>query len=170
MNFRVPAQTASGDLTEIDYVTVYGTNDVEGVTTAKPLINVFVYGPVIGFEDFSQSGFPGHGKRDAFAAVSLDDGETWKQTNLSESADLTSFNIETDHVAKDQEPLLAESDRIGPYILRDRIGVGGMGEVWKAEQTEPVRRTVALKIDNISRVVFGPSAEEVVESDLEQGS
>ena len=31
-------------------------------------------------------GFGGHGKRDAFAAVSFDDGNTWKTTNLSDSA------------------------------------------------------------------------------------
>jgi len=59
------------------------------------LINVYVYGPVIGFDDFSQSGFPGHGRRDAFAAVSLDDGATWKRTNLSKSAYESSFEIST---------------------------------------------------------------------------
>jgi hypothetical protein len=32
-------------------------------------------------------GFVGHGTREAYAAVSLDDGITWKKTNLSESAD-----------------------------------------------------------------------------------
>jgi serine/threonine protein kinase len=36
--------------------------------------------------------------------------------------------------------------RIGPYKLLERIGEGGMGEVWMAEQTEPVRRRVALKV------------------------
>jgi len=36
--------------------------------------------------------------------------------------------------------------RIGPYILVREIGTGGMGSVWLAEQTEPVRRTVALKV------------------------
>ena len=35
---------------------------------------------------------------------------------------------------------------IGPYHLLDPIGEGGMGEVWLAEQTEPVRRRVALKV------------------------
>jgi serine/threonine protein kinase/WD40 repeat protein len=35
---------------------------------------------------------------------------------------------------------------IGPYTLRHEIGEGGMGTVWMAEQTRPVRRTVALKI------------------------
>ena len=35
---------------------------------------------------------------------------------------------------------------IGRYRLRYQIGLGGMGEVWLAEQTEPVRRRVALKL------------------------
>jgi WD40 repeat protein len=34
----------------------------------------------------------------------------------------------------------------GRYKLLQPIGEGGMGEVWMAEQTEPVQRTVALKL------------------------
>src|SRR5262249_35065356 len=34
----------------------------------------------------------------------------------------------------------------GPYRLQRLIAEGGMGSVWMAEQTQPVRRTVALKI------------------------
>ena len=37
-------------------------------------------------------------------------------------------------------------DAIGPYTLREQIGEGGMGVVYVAEQTKPVRRKVALKI------------------------
>ena len=36
--------------------------------------------------------------------------------------------------------------RIGPYKLLEPIGEGGMGTVWMAEQTTPVKRTVALKV------------------------
>ncbi|MEM7475458.1 MAG: protein kinase, partial [Planctomycetota bacterium] len=37
-------------------------------------------------------------------------------------------------------------DPIGPYKLVKRIGEGGMGTVWLAEQEQPVRRRVALKL------------------------
>ena len=35
---------------------------------------------------------------------------------------------------------------VGKYALIDMIGEGGMGTVWRAQQTEPVRRLVALKL------------------------
>ncbi len=54
------------------------------------------------------------------------------------------------HAAEaDTTPSQAEyhpATEIGPYRLLQRIGVGGMGEVWSAEQLRPVRRRVAVKI------------------------
>ncbi len=35
---------------------------------------------------------------------------------------------------------------IGRYVLLERIGEGGMGSVWVAQQTEPVKRKVAIKL------------------------
>jgi serine/threonine protein kinase/tetratricopeptide (TPR) repeat protein len=36
--------------------------------------------------------------------------------------------------------------RVGPYKLLQLIGEGGMGSVWMAEQEQPVRRRVAVKV------------------------
>ena len=41
---------------------------------------------------------------------------------------------------------MRSSETIGPYRLLTCIGEGGMGEVWLAEQTHPVRRQVAVKV------------------------
>ena len=42
--------------------------------------------------------------------------------------------------------LASAGGKVGHYRLLELIGSGGMGEVWRAEQAEPVRRTVALKL------------------------
>jgi eukaryotic-like serine/threonine-protein kinase len=46
---------------------------------------------------------------------------------------------------------------LGRYHLLQKIGEGGMGEVWLAEQKEPVRRRVALKL-----VKAGMNTREVI--------
>ena len=48
-------------------------------------------------------------------------------------------------------------DRIGRYKLLQKIGEGGMGVVYMAEQEEPVRRRVALKI-----IKLGMDTQQVV--------
>ncbi|MBK8980073.1 MAG: serine/threonine protein kinase [Planctomycetes bacterium] len=35
---------------------------------------------------------------------------------------------------------------VGPYRLVERLGAGGFGDVWRAEQSEPIARTVAVKL------------------------
>jgi len=47
--------------------------------------------------------------------------------------------------------------RIGPYRLLQKLGEGGMGTVWDAEQIEPVKRRVALKV-----IKSGMASEQVV--------
>jgi len=44
-----------------------------------------------------------------------------------------------------------ETTFIGPYKLLRRLGEGGMGQVWLAEQTTPVQRQVALKLIRVGR-------------------
>ena len=47
----------------------------------------------------------------------------------------------------DQPPIIEQpGSTIGPYKLLEQIGEGGMGTVFMAEQSQPVRRKVALKI------------------------
>src|SRR5262245_52299790 len=43
-------------------------------------------------------------------------------------------------------PLVADGLFAGRFRLRRKLGEGGMGEVWEADQTEPVERRVALKV------------------------
>ena len=90
----VPAQASDGTLlTEgIDYYNADGAV-VETREYARPLIAHYIDGHVESIEEEGYGGFPGHGERDAYGAVSLDDGATWKRTNLSQSGDLSSFDI-----------------------------------------------------------------------------
>ncbi|MEM6690737.1 MAG: serine/threonine-protein kinase, partial [Planctomycetota bacterium] len=64
-------------------------------------------------------------------------------------ADPTAIDVWSTNIAIKQ--LRPEEPRairrvIGPYKLLQQIGEGGMGTVYMAEQTQPVRRRVALKI------------------------
>ncbi|MGB7551363.1 MAG: hypothetical protein WBM15_07365, partial [Chromatiaceae bacterium] len=107
MKFYVPSQAASGGPGDPLYYNVDGEQMILERDLAKPLIGVKLLGPVIGVEGV---GFVGHGKRDTYAAVSLDDGDTWKKTNLSQSADLTSCDSANCDVLRPDVPLFADTD------------------------------------------------------------
>jgi eukaryotic-like serine/threonine-protein kinase len=52
----------------------------------------------------------------------------------------------TDAPVEDEPPLLAERVFAGRFKLRQKLGEGGMGEVWVADQVAPVQRRVAVKV------------------------
>jgi formylglycine-generating enzyme required for sulfatase activity/serine/threonine protein kinase len=49
-------------------------------------------------------------------------------------------------LAEEPDGLEKEGDSIGPYRLCELLGEGGFGSVWRAEQTEIVKRDVAVKV------------------------
>lgn len=59
---------------------------------------------------------------------------------------------------------MEKSRQIGPYKLLQQIGEGGMGSVFMAEQTEPVKRRVALKVIKTD----APSKEILTRFDAER--
>ncbi len=52
----------------------------------------------------------------------------------------------TEAPGEDEPPLLPERVFAGRFKLRQKLGEGGMGEVWVADQAEPVQRRVAIKV------------------------
>ncbi|MGD2064460.1 MAG: choice-of-anchor O protein, partial [Nitrospirota bacterium] len=117
MKFYVPMQAANGTVEPLDAIEYYNIDGelVDTRLTAKPLIGVYIYGP---YEEVEGIGFVGHGKREAYGAVSLDDGQTWKVTDLSESADLSSCDGSGGgggcNVVREDVPLFADTEGAYP--------------------------------------------------------
>jgi len=78
-------------------------------------------------------------------------------TLQSEAANFFEAAPELPVLDNDQEPESGIGGRIGRYRLIERIGEGGCGVVYLAEQFEPVRRKVALKI-----IRLGMDTESVI--------
>ena len=66
------------------------------------------------------------------------------QQDAEDFFDLQPTAVETATLTSEEDSGL--DARIGPYHLIDRLGAGGCGVVYLAEQREPVKRKVALKI------------------------
>jgi hypothetical protein len=101
MDFYVPAQSSSGLVGPVDnYILDDGaetpTLAYDARDYAKPLVTVYIDEigvPVLPDDEMGIASGLTLGEFDAFAGVSLDDGTSWKRTNLSRSADLSSFNL-----------------------------------------------------------------------------
>src|SRR5947207_13763613 len=65
--------------------------------------------------------------------------------------------IDASAARRPPRPQHQDPESIGPYRILERIGEGGMGLVYKAEQRQPVRRVVALKV-----IKLGMDTNEVV--------
>ena len=59
---------------------------------------------------------------------------------------LRALDTAADLAAAPPPPADAMPESVGPYRLLSKLGQGGMGTVYKAEQRTPVRRTVAVKV------------------------
>jgi serine/threonine protein kinase len=77
------------------------------------------------------------------------------QQDAEDFFDLQPTAVETAALTGEEDSGL--DARIGPYHLIDRLGAGGCGVVYLAEQREPVKRKVALKI-----VRLGMDTESVI--------
>jgi len=77
---------------------------------------------------------------------------------LSAHEDTTGFALDRDALGESLDDLTeAPGTVIGRYRLIERLGEGGFGVVYRAEQTEPVQRQVALKI-----IKLGMDTKEVI--------
>lgn len=93
MDFYVPAQKSTGEGVTIEnYLLVTGATAYLPRDYAKPLVSVYI--DDLHPEEETKGGIS-FGHFDAFVGVSLDDGTSWKTTNLSRSSDLSSYPLAT---------------------------------------------------------------------------
>ncbi|MCA9312602.1 MAG: hypothetical protein KDA21_15415, partial [Phycisphaerales bacterium] len=86
------------------------------------------------------------GERDAFIdRVCTDSAQAARIRELLAAHQRVVSDL-TAHSAPDLPGLDEIPDFIGPFRVLSRIGEGGMGVVYVGEQTEPIRREVAIKV------------------------
>jgi hypothetical protein len=102
MDFYVPAQASTGLVGPVDNYLLADelTSGYEARNYAKPLVSVWIDGTANSSfyeETDDELGIAGGivlGAFDGYVGVSLDDGTSWKTTNLSRTADLSSFTTQ----------------------------------------------------------------------------
>jgi non-specific serine/threonine protein kinase/serine/threonine-protein kinase len=97
-------------------------------------------------------------RRPAFLEESCSDAQVRAEVErlLAEHEEAGKF-LSVPAIGETADEVLASKRKIDSYYLLQLIGEGGMGEVWLAEQKEPVRRRVAIKL-----IKAGMDTREVV--------
>ena len=86
---------------------------------------------------------------ETFITPSADDSKIEPTGNLSADNQLDEGRLAGGNPESTFIPLASSQAGLviaNRYVLKERLGEGGMGEVWVAAQTEPVKRHVAIKL------------------------
>ncbi len=116
MPVLVPATAANEEPVAggIDYYDENG-NFLYNRTTVKPLVALYA------------DQIPETGASDTFAAISRDDGKTWKRTNLSRTADLSSFTLADGqpYYGDTKKPILSVKENYAIAVWQSKFCRGG---------------------------------------------
>ena len=128
------------------------TGHHEGQMNSERPLEEVIFDAAIEIED--------RGERAKFLDEACEGDEALRKSvaSLLECDDTLGDFLETPAVAVHGGHDHTEGDRIDGYQLEERLGEGGFGVVWKAEQLEPVNRAVALKI-----IKLGMDTQQVID-------
>ena len=153
----------SGDSPEIEsYVSQFPAELQEPMT--RELISLEIFYRVKRGNDVLASEYDRFGATSvAYAQKTL--LETRKANSiLVQDSSLTLADRQESEILTEDVEGLTPARIIGPYQLLEKIGEGGMGTVWLAEQEEPVKRRVAIKLIRPELV----SADVIARFDVEK--
>ncbi len=147
MQIYVPSQKANNTPVDLEYYQTFEGEEedvlIETRNVAKPLISCYT------------EAIEGTNADDIIAAVSRDEGETWKTTNLSKSADKSSFKLAdgTEYPGDTHKPQIKVS---GNYILA----------VWTSKYGKTGKPTYSIKINDEGSEDYYPYDDPYYEEDI----